>query len=40
MAESDTDPGAAAAQEEAEKSPDVGAGSVLSARQVKKQLNI
>lgn len=34
MAESHADPGAAAAQEEAEESPDVGAGSVLAARQV------
>ena len=35
MAESHSDPGAAAAQEEAEESPDVGAGSVLSALQVR-----
>lgn len=34
MAESHSDPGAAAAQEEAEESPDVGSGSVLAARQV------
>lgn len=34
MAESHSDFGAAAAQEEAEESPDVGTGSVLSARQV------
>lgn len=37
MAESHSDPGAAAAQEEAEESPDVGAGSVLAARQVTSQ---
>lgn len=34
MAESHSDPGAAAAQEEAEEGPGVGAGSVLSALQV------
>lgn len=34
VAESHSDPGAAAAQEESEESPAVGAGSVLAARQV------
>lgn len=34
MAEGHSDPGAAAAQEEAEETSDVDAGSVLSARQV------
>ncbi len=37
MAESHSDPGAAAAQEEAEETPGVGAGSVFSARQVKPE---
>lgn len=40
MAESHSDPGAAAAQEEAEESPDVGAGSVLAARQVTKAITV
>ena len=39
MAESHADPGAAAAQEEAEESSDTGAGSVHSAQQV-QQLHI